>query len=123
MDNHLSGCTTDEPGRDANSTVEMVCLACKEVVPRDGRRSNFCFPCFVAHNAEASKAGSAVHSAVRRGILPPVKSCTCVDCGKPATEYDHRDYTRPIDVVPCCRSCNKKRGKAFNSFFRPALSS
>lgn len=39
-------------------------------------------------------------------------SIECVDCGMPAKEYDHRDYTRPLDVVPVCGSCNSKRGVA-----------
>ncbi len=39
---------------------------------------------------------------------------TCVDCGKRAFHYDHRYYSRPLDVVPVCRSCNQKRGPALD---------
>ena len=36
----------------------------------------------------------------------------CVDCGANATDYDHRDYNKPLDVEPVCRSCNIRRGNA-----------
>ena len=35
----------------------------------------------------------------------------CTDCPQPADRYDHRDYTRPLDVEPVCRLCNARRGK------------
>ena len=46
------------------------------------------------------KAGAAVSSAVRKGLLPnlrrnPIK---CVDCGARASGYDHRDYNQPLLV-------------------------
>ena len=57
---------------------------------------------------------SMVHAAIKRGLLPSLKSgeYACVDCGAVALEYDHRDYGRPFDVEPVCRSCNKQRGTA-----------
>ena len=57
---------------------------------------------------------SAVQAAVKKGFLPDLKSSeyACMDCGAPALEYDHRDYGRPFDVEPVCRSCNKRRGTA-----------
>lgn len=60
-----------------------------------------------------SRITSIVHNAVSLGILPKLDgSIPCVDCGKPATDYDHRDYNRPLDVDPTCHSCNLKRGPA-----------
>lgn len=53
-----------------------------------------------------------VYTAVRRGDLPRVKTLKCVDCGKPAHCYDHRDYSRPLDVDPVCKKCNALRGPA-----------
>ena len=38
----------------------------------------------------------------------------CVDCGARASCYDHRDYNKPLDVDPVCRSCNYKRGPAIS---------
>ena len=35
-----------------------------------------------------------------------------MDCGKQAHEYDHRDYDKPLEVEPTCKSCNSKRGPA-----------
>jgi hypothetical protein len=54
-----------------------------------------------------------VSTAVRYGILPRLDgTIACVDCGKAAQEYDHRDYARPLEVAPVCKSCNRRRGTA-----------
>ena len=53
--------------------------------------------------------------ALVRGLLPYAKTLKCKDCGKPAAHYDHRDYAYPLKVEPVCRSCNRKRGPAWNS--------
>lgn len=50
--------------------------------------------------------------AVKKGILPAPETLKCVDCGHSAVHYEHRDYNRPLDVEPVCRSCNAKRGAA-----------
>lgn len=75
-----------------------------------------CDPCsqtrYVAMSSLRSLAASAVARAVRIGELPAAKTCTCVDCGRPAEGYDHRDYTQPLKVDPVCRSCNVMRGPA-----------
>lgn len=58
---------------------------------------------------------SEVAKAVRKGLLPKLDgTIKCVDCGKPAHNYEHRDYAKPLDVSPVCRSCNHKRGPAKN---------
>ena len=55
----------------------------------------------------------AVARAIREGKLPRLDgTIRCVDCGQMATQYDHREYARPLDVVPVCRSCNIRRGPA-----------
>lgn len=60
------------------------------------------------------KSHALVQNAIKRGLLPSLKAgnYACVDCGDRALEYDHRDYGRPFDVDPVCRSCNKRRGTA-----------
>jgi hypothetical protein len=55
----------------------------------------------------------AVSTAIRYGLLPRLDgSIACVDCAAPAQEYDHRDYSKPLEVVPVCKSCNRRRGTA-----------
>jgi len=63
-----------------------------------------------------ARACRAVSLAIRRGELPALGDgkTICVDCGAVAACYDHRDYLRPLDVEPVCRSCNNKRGPAKN---------
>ena len=72
---------------------------------------------FRPFNAERwwqQRSHALVHAAIKRGLLPNLKAggYACADCGKTALEYDHRDYGRPFDVEPVCRSCNKRRGTA-----------
>jgi NAD-dependent SIR2 family protein deacetylase len=58
------------------------------------------------------RALKIVYDNVVRGHLPVVNTLNCVDCGQQAEAYDHRDYNYPLLVVPVCRYCNAKRGKA-----------
>jgi len=55
-----------------------------------------------------------VRAAVAIGLLPSLSAgdIACVDCGRNAYCYDHRDYSMPLVVVPVCGSCNSKRGPA-----------
>jgi len=56
----------------------------------------------------------AVAVAVAIGVLPSLRSgaVPCKDCAKPATQYDHRDYAKPLEVEPVCGRCNLKRSAA-----------
>ena len=59
-----------------------------------------------------NRAGRLLSEALARGKIPQARRFRCVDCGKAATEYDHRDYGKPLDVQPVCHSCNMYRGPA-----------
>lgn len=63
-------------------------------------------------NVGQTRALSRVRYAVIKGILPRLSTQTCVDCGKPAKCYDHRDYNFPLVVEPVCAYCNYHRGPA-----------
>ena len=63
-------------------------------------------------HGNARTAGNAVAMAIRKGTLEPASKFRCVDCGDKASDYDHRDYRKPLEVVPVCRSCNLLRGSA-----------
>jgi hypothetical protein len=76
-----------------------------------------CAECKTRHAALAvslrGPAHAAVMAAVQLGQLPRLDGAvSCVDCGQPAHVYDHREYAKPLDVVPVCRSCNFRRGPA-----------
>lgn len=60
----------------------------------------------------AIRAHNKVWTAIWQGKLPHLGRVyvACVDCGGEATQYDHRDYLKPLEVDPVCRSCNKRRG-------------
>jgi hypothetical protein len=62
------------------------------------------------------KATQAVNAEVRAGRMQRPGEFKCVDCGEPAECWEHRDYSRPLDVEPVCRLCNNKRGAGANNF-------
>lgn len=98
------------------------CLRCGQFFSRDGHAASAlrCLPCASEHTKtnyrHMRRAAALVAAAVRKGALPPARDLSCVDCGAPADGYDHRDYTKPLDVEPCCLSCNKKRGPGYWPF-------
>ena len=55
-----------------------------------------------------------VRKAIAGGGIGRPTEFECVDCGKPAAEYDHRDYNKPLEIEPVCRSCNRIRGAAIS---------
>ena len=80
-------------------------------------RSRLCWDCARTVGASLAAVGSRAHGLVakarKEGLLPHLDgSIACADCGKPAAVYDHRDYSKPMNVDPVCRSCNRKRGMA-----------
>jgi len=76
-----------------------------------------CTPCNTGYYAAMREANAAITLAKSRG-LPKASAHACVDCGAQAFDYDHRDYRKPLEIEPVCRSCNIKRGPAL--WARPA---
>lgn len=98
---------------------QHVCLDCRSPVPpRYGRASLSlrCDGCSSSRYKAMSKlrgaAASALAAEVKNGRIPRADTLSCTDCGRPAEAYDHRDYTKPLQVDPVCRSCNVMRGPA-----------
>lgn len=87
-------------------------LACKHCNGPVLPRRQLCTTCLYAHGPRQTHAIGVLRYATLKGLLPRARECTCVDCGKPATDYDHRDYAKPLDVQPVCRGCNVRRGVA-----------
>src|SRR6267154_4067843 len=94
--------------------ISSKCTTCRKTFkkPATSFRPSRCLDCELMAVELQSKAGGLVATAVRHGVLAKAVTLQCVDCGKPASEYDHRDYHKPLDVVPVCRSCNYMRGPA-----------
>ena len=88
-----------------------ICHECGVSTKRGAHR---CEPCHRVYFPIMEGAIYAVNTAVRYGQLPKLSEVeiACVDCGVRATQYEHRDYMKPLDVEPVCRKCNKKRGPA-----------
>lgn len=63
-----------------------------------------------ARDVLVKRAQQAIAQAIRRGDLKPAKNRRCVDCGRHAYAYDHRDYREPLKVEPVCNFCHHARG-------------
>lgn len=110
------------------------CLECGKVEMRAGGPHHVCRECVFTmpkhrHSMLEIMSGKrdasrAVAAAVYCGSIPKLSGLSCVDCGSQAHEYDHRDYSKPLDVDPVCRSCNRQRGHALpmQGFIAAALS-
>lgn len=85
------------------------CLRCTVNPPRT-KNSLYCDDCQRGSCPAAVEA--TVSRAVRLGILAPVRTQKCMDCGAQARQYDHRDYNLPLTVAPVCHRCNQARGPA-----------
>ena len=89
------------------------CQSCGNEIRNRHHLAKVCSPCLYDKFGRNQKEAIAeVTRAVKKGDLQPAKSHKCVDCGVDAFCYDHRDYGKPLDVVPVCRKCNFKRGPA-----------
>lgn len=58
------------------------------------------------------EARHLISKMIRKGHLRPASEFACADCGKQAMVWEHRDYNKPLDVVPVCKPCNARRGEA-----------
>lgn len=71
-----------------------------------------CLNCHRVNEKFRTRARNLVARAIRAGELPSLAEggVSCVDCGRAADRYDHRDYSKPLSVDPVCRTCNRRRG-------------
>lgn len=90
----------------------LVCVDCGGDKSRFHRMTQRCAPCGKVFYAAMRVANQITNDARRRGLIAPARGQLCVDCGAPATELDHRDYSKPLEVEAVCRPCNFKRGPA-----------
>ena len=91
----------------------MNCNFCNDEIVGRHHLARTCLPCATRKKPTGMlDAIALVNKAIKNGNLAPVKTLVCVDCGSQAQCYDHRDYNKPLDVVPVCRKCNFRRGSA-----------
>ena len=92
----------------------MNCNFCNNEITDRHHLAKICWDCMKNGTTKIGNisAINAVAKAVKDGVLAPVKTLNCVDCGSPAQCYDHRDYGKPLNVEPVCRKCNFRRGSA-----------
>jgi DNA-directed RNA polymerase subunit RPC12/RpoP len=93
----------------------IICHTCGKPWKRNSNDIR-CNPCGRIVERGFGRAHGAVLRAVKRGDLPNLRTTevACVDCGKRAIRYDHRDYLKRLDVEPVCQACNRRRGPGAN---------
>lgn len=97
----------------ADSSKARNCAICDGAIPRGRSHSQYCgLQCATAVSEARVGVGNRIAQLVKSGSFLPAKTLLCADCGGPAKEYEHREYLKPLDVVPVCRSCNLRRGPA-----------
>lgn len=69
------------------------CLICEEL---------FCHAISIAHRR--------IKHLIKEGRMETHLGRACVDCGAPAVFHDIRNYSKPEEGVPICKSCNTLRG-------------
>lgn len=67
------------------------------------------------YESRKHRAHNIVRKAIKSGEILPASNYKCVDCGKIASLYDHRDYSKPLEIDPVCRACNNRRGPAVDA--------
>lgn len=92
-----------KPQAKARRVVYQMSEAGREAQKRKDRKRQESSP-------EKNKARRVVRGAVASGILPPVNTLLCAQCGNQAEEYHHRSYLEEdfLRVTPLCRRCHAK---------------
>lgn len=90
------------------------CVVCERKIPRTTGRgaSHYCgFTCsYAVGEARDLRVSRVTAREIKQGRMLPARAYKCVDCGAQAKDYDHREYLKPLQVVPVCRGCNLRRG-------------
>lgn len=124
---HVKQQVREQTEQTTSTSKSRICVDCDADISHRYHTAKLCDICAAIRKRETSKRlyrerlkgwrsriTNAVRIAIDQGKLTAPYKLKCTDCGARATEYDHRDYAKPLDVEPVCRSCNKKRGPAKN---------
>lgn len=92
------------------------CVRCGTHILGRHRSAKLCVVCAYSTDKLRNKSRSMVTVAIHKGKIPHPSTLVCVDCGKQATCYDHRNYYEPLNVDPVCKSCDCLRGPGHPPF-------
>lgn len=104
------------------------CLECSKDITHRHWCAEYCLDCAISRRSvytrnrkfvgnDNDKSRAITKYAVKVGFLPKPTDFDCVDCGTKAECYDHRDYSKPLDVDPVCLRCNSSRGRGIEVNF------
>jgi hypothetical protein len=99
--------------KERRETATFQCVTCLQLFRvRFFKHKRSCVDCEDLRQKAKEAAVRKIKAEIKAGRMPPAATHKCVDCGEPASMYDHRDYSKPLEVSPVCRSCNWERGPA-----------
>ena len=95
------------------------CRKCRAVYAKIHRRTDHGRKMMLSYNdrvkkTQMARAKTEVFKRVRNGKMPKASSLICSRCGAQAQVYDHRDYSKPLEVTAVCRPCNHALGPGLN---------
>jgi hypothetical protein len=86
---------------------QKYCAVCERPITKP----SYCITCHHAVSGARTRfVSGAIAREIKNGRMLPAKDHKCVDCGSQAKDYDHREYLKPLQVVPVCGRCNRLRG-------------
>jgi len=88
------------------------CVRCSADISGRHGTARYCGACGVLATFTSFACSRKVRKAIAAGLLPTPQSQRCEDCQRPARVYDHRDYSKPLQVAAVCGRCNVLRGPA-----------
>lgn len=107
---HCSTCKkvlNDECTTTQSLMSRKFCFACSQERQKSYRRNR---PGNRLNDNEAAR--QLTKYAVKIGFLLHPSNYICMDCKRRQAEcYDHRDYSKPLDVDAVCLPCNSSRGR------------
>jgi len=86
-----------------------LCAVCGTCIALMHGNARYCTKCWTMALRARRTTRYMVRKAIQMEKLPKANTLKCVDCGRPAAGYDHRDYANPLDVQPVCSGCNRRR--------------
>lgn len=87
---------------------DHLCIACNAPINTQASWRSFCYLC----REKLAWVRAQVNATMRAANIPHPSGFKCSDCDAPATAYDHRCYSLPLEVDPICHACNARRGHA-----------
>lgn len=94
--------TSDFPRKKGGGTKRECTICRRAIILRKAKQKEKVL------NPYKYEAREAINYLIRKGKVPKAKELICHTCNDKALEYHHVDYTKPLIVVPLCKTCHSE---------------